>query len=67
MDYISYTKKLNRIKQLAEKGITGKPESLATELGISQRTLRRMLTNLRFVGVDITYCRKCESYIIKEL
>jgi len=65
MDYHTYTQKLNHIKWLATRKMTGSPQVLANKLGVSRRTVERMLMRLRDMGENIHYCRRTGSYVLK--
>lgn len=41
-------------------------ENLAIDFDCSVRTIKRMITNLRYEGYDIVYCRIKFSYYIKK-
>lgn len=51
-----------RLYRRLQAGKTGKPESLAAELGISERRLYRVVSSLRKEGIPIEYCRKEQTY-----
>lgn len=64
MNYITYIQKLNYLLFLAEKRKTGTPQEIAIRFDVSERTVRRMIDNLREQGHDIRYCRTARSYIV---
>ncbi|MCR9134183.1 MAG: hypothetical protein NXI08_16575 [bacterium] len=53
---------LERIDQLIRMRSTGKPEELASRIGISKRHLLRLIRNLREQGLPISYDRHRYSY-----
>ncbi|MFA8433913.1 MAG: HTH domain-containing protein [Marinifilaceae bacterium] len=58
--------KLERIKKLASLKATGTPKELAFKIGVSERTLYRMIDYLRDYGNDIFYSRSLRTYILTE-
>lgn len=54
---------LSRIHHMIDLKCTGSPVEFAVNLGISERTLYRMLEELRDTGIDIKYSFKRRSYI----
>ena len=54
-----------RLLQLADQGCTGSPHLLANKLGIGERSVKRLISELREEGHDIVYSRFADSYIIK--
>jgi predicted DNA-binding transcriptional regulator YafY len=63
-DFITYQERLDYIVQLAERSSTGTPENLATRLGVSKRTIKRMVYVLREKGIPIKYNRDLRTYQI---
>lgn len=66
MDYQTYSQKLDHLKWLAQRKMTGSPKELAKKLEVSPRTIKRMVMRLREEGIEIHYCRKNQSYIIRK-
>jgi len=64
MDYLTYSEKLNSMKYYIESKSAVNVNDLAKRLGVSRRTVLRMVDNLRIQGVDITYCKKQKAYKI---
>lgn len=64
-DFLKYEERLNYIIYLAERKRTGKPITLAKKLGVSKRTVKRMVETLRNKGINIIYSRILDSYEIK--
>lgn len=59
--------KLETIKYLSQRKQTGTPQCLADKLQVSERTLRRMLQQLRESGFIILYNRFRYTYTVEEL
>jgi predicted DNA-binding transcriptional regulator YafY len=57
MKYFDYAEKLDTIKYLAEHKKAGTPSHLAKKLNVSERTVQRMVQQLRDHGFPITYNR----------
>lgn len=62
--YLIYEERLNYIIYLAKRQQTGTPNDLADKLGVSKRTIKRMVENIRCKGIKIEYCRIINSYKI---
>ncbi len=54
------------IIRLANLRCTGSPSDLAIRFGISERTVKRLIKELRDQGVDIYYEYNVVSYLIKK-
>ena len=54
------------IIKLASLRSTGSPSQLASRFGISERTIKRLIKELRDLGVDIYYEYSAVSYVIKK-
>ena len=65
MRYIEYTQKLETIKYLAERKRSGCPRELAEKLNVSERTLQRMVQQLRDNGCLVIFNRFRNTYEIK--
>lgn len=65
MTHFDYLEKTECIKDLAVKESTGTPKELAQRLNISERSLYRIITDLRNMGHPITYCRYKKSYCME--
>jgi len=57
--------KMEFIKQLAMYKNTGTPKELAEKLNISERSVKRLINELKELGEQIVYCRTCNSYVYK--
>ncbi len=53
----------SRILKLAALKGTGTPLELAVRLGISERSLKRIVKEIRDDGIYIRYCKKRGSYV----
>lgn len=62
MQFILYSQKLDAIKYLAQHRRTGSRQELARRLSVSERTISRMIKNLREQGYIIKYNRFRECY-----
>lgn len=67
MTFDEYEKKINFLKTLVETGRTGSPKELAELFNVSERTIRRMVQNLKQQELDIEFCRKRNSYLFKKV
>ena len=61
-DFLTYEERLNHILFLVEKRQTGTPSELADKLGVSKRTVKRMIRVLRLKRKNIEYSRTIRSY-----
>jgi transcription initiation factor IIE alpha subunit len=52
-----------RILKLVDLKSTGSPEDLAYRLGISKRSVKRLVSEIREDGQRIKYCQIIESYV----
>lgn len=66
MKFIEYSEKLETIKYLCLHKRTGTPQQLAQKLHVSERTIQRMVQQLREHGCAITFNRFRETYEIEE-
>jgi DeoR/GlpR family transcriptional regulator of sugar metabolism len=67
MTFDEYEKKMNALRTLVEKASTGSPKDLAELFTVSERTIRRMVQNLKQQELDIEFCRKRNSYLFKKV
>ncbi|CAN5459072.1 hypothetical protein BH10BAC1_BH10BAC1_08690 [soil metagenome] len=65
MKFDDYQDKLELVMKLIEHGNTGSPKDLAKKLRVSERTTRRLVEKLKFRHKSIFFCRKSNSYLIK--
>lgn len=61
-DFLTYKERLEYLQELIEKNRKATPEALAAKFGVSKRTIRRMVDNLRLTGVEVKYDRKTKKY-----
>jgi Mn-dependent DtxR family transcriptional regulator len=61
-DFPTYQERLKYILYLVEKKRTGTPKELAEKLGVSESTIKRMVSRLRAEGHNIVYSRLAISY-----
>ncbi|WP_345947699.1 DeoR family transcriptional regulator [Mucilaginibacter sp. PAMB04274] len=66
MDYLSYQRRLEYILELIEKNRFRSLSAVAKRFGISTRTLKRMLNNLREQGHQVRYDKRQKKYYIKK-
>ena len=64
MKFIEYMKKLDAIKYMAQYKCTGTPRQLAAKLDLTERTVERMIQQLRDDGINIIYNRNRNTYEI---
>jgi predicted DNA-binding transcriptional regulator YafY len=65
MKFIEYAEKLKTIRHLAEHKQAGSPQQLAVKLNVSERTVQRMVQQLRDYGCPIAYNRYRCTYEVK--
>jgi predicted DNA-binding transcriptional regulator YafY len=53
---------LMQLHELIARRATGTPEQLAQTLGVSERTARSYLEQLKLMGATICYCRTRQTY-----
>jgi hypothetical protein len=53
-----------RILRLASLECTGPPVALASMFGISDRSIKRLVREIREEGNNVRYCHKRRSYVI---
>lgn len=63
MKFDEYQEKLTILKNLIAVANTGSPKDLAKRLNISERTVRRLIDQLKKNKTSIVFCRKRNSYI----
>ena len=66
MDFLQYTEKLSSLKYYIESSSCVNADPLSLRLGVSKRTVLRMIENLRLQGVNIIYCTKQKKYFIQK-
>lgn len=65
MKFICYVEKLETIKYLAQRKQAGTPQQLAKKLDVSERTVQRMIQQLRDNGYPIKYNRFRFTYEVE--
>ncbi|MEO6452441.1 MAG: helix-turn-helix domain-containing protein [Ginsengibacter sp.] len=65
MKFSEYSETLETIKYLAERKRAGTPQQLAEKLNVSERTIQRMIQQLRDNGYPIIYNRYRFTYEVK--
>lgn len=67
MSYIEYYERLQHIKELVTKKATGSPKHLASRVGVSERSIYRLIEAIETMEKkDIAYSRTLDSYFFKE-
>ncbi|MDQ3046667.1 MAG: HTH domain-containing protein [Bacteroidota bacterium] len=66
MKFNQYNEKLELIKKLIRFQNTGTPSELASTLKISERTLRRLMAELKEQKFPVVYSRSSKTYLLKE-
>ena len=66
MKFIDYAATLETIKSLAQQKRAGTPRQLAEKLDVSERTIQRMVQQLRRNGYPIIYNRFRFTYEVQE-
>lgn len=65
MTYSEKKEKENHLLYLIENKRLCSLEKVANDYECSVRTLKRMITNLRYEGHNIIYCRQNNKYLLK--
>ena len=60
-----YGEKIELLKKLVVNANTGRPKELAEKLGVSERTVRRLIDRLKTKNSKIEFDRKINSYVFK--
>ncbi|PXX97892.1 hypothetical protein DF185_18160 [Marinifilum breve] len=63
MTHLELLEKTEYLKEIIKKGNTGTPKELAKRLNISERSLFRLVRNLKETNFSIIYSRTKQSYI----
>lgn len=64
MNYKEYSKKMGTALQYIENKWANTPDALAEKLGLTRRTVLRMVGQLKDDGNPIEYCKKEKIYKI---
>ena len=62
MNILELKELLERLVKLIEYECTGTPTELAQQLGVTDRTVKRYISQLRDMGANIKYCSHLNSY-----
>lgn len=65
MDYFTYWKRLEYLLELIEKGRLSSPGDLVEKFECSERTIRKMINDLRRKGYTIKYSKHSSKYFIE--
>jgi len=64
MDYKTYSQRLEYLRELIEKGQLSSPQDLSERFECSERTIRKMINDLRDGGLETKYLRKKLKYFV---
>lgn len=64
MTHYEFITKVEYIKLLSKKRMTGNPQELANKLQLSKRTILPLIQSMKKANIPIRYNRKIESYTI---
>jgi transcriptional antiterminator len=53
---------LERLHYLIKQHSTGTPQELADKLGVTDRTIKNLIAQLRLMDADICFCSKRQTY-----
>lgn len=65
MDYLTYSKRLEYLKEMIEKGQICHTKCIERKFECCNKTARNMINSLRELGYDIKFCRKNKKYFLK--
>jgi len=65
MDYHTYSKRLQYILDLIKRGGLSSPCDLTKKFECTEKTVRKMINDLRKEGHRIKYCRKRFKYFVE--
>ena len=67
MSGIKYIKRIERIESLIRRRATGNPKELANSLGVSERTVYRIIQDLiSYKNIKVEYSYPYNSYVFSE-
>ena len=66
MDYITYSKRLEYLLEMIEKGWIYSPKQISNKFGCCDKTARNMINNLREKGHKIEYNKIAHKYFLKK-
>ena len=64
MNYRTYSQRLEYLRELIEKDRLCSPVEVANQFNCSERTVRKMINDLRSSGLEIKYSRKNFKYFL---
>ena len=67
MDFKRKIELLKSLDYYIKSKSTGKPVVLAKKLGVSERNVFRLIDTIEFMGGELEYCSKIESYRYKKV
>lgn len=62
LSVIGYIERINRVYRLVRIEKTGSRGELAAKLRVSERTVNNYLEELRLMGAEIKFSRRCNTY-----
>lgn len=62
MNYLTYSKRLEYLMEMIEKGQVISLKDVSVKFDCSERTIKRMIKTLRGQGYNINYCKKTQKY-----
>jgi biotin operon repressor len=65
MDFITYMQKLEFLQHCIENKSCVTNAALSQKLEVSERTVYRMIENLKLKGVNIQHCKRSRVYLLK--
>jgi len=64
MDYHTYSQRLKYLLEFIKKGRLTSPYDLTERFECTEKTVRKMINDLRKEGYQIKYCRKRFKYFV---
>ena len=65
MDYHTYSQRMKYLLELIKKGRLSSPYDLTKKFECTEKTVRKMINDLRKEGHQIKYCRKIFQYFVE--
>ncbi len=62
MDYLTYSERMDYLLEMIQKGRLLSLGEAADKFECSERTIKRMLCNLRMKGHEIKYCKRNRKF-----
>ncbi len=66
MDYRTYSKRIEYLRDLIERERLSSPSRLVEKFDCSERTIRKMINDLRRDGLKINYSKNRMKYFLDE-